>query len=85
MTKVYIHVHRADRPGKCYWVSQVSDDPALYGLSPSIFHAEEVAMSEVNGIAMQIALQFETYIECFTAKCEDPDLVPSHIRSLVGL
>lgn len=81
--KVYIHVHRQDRPGKCYWVCTV--EGRVSGLHPDFGMADVYDAREVPTIAVSMCEQFRVGMEFIQVAVSQPDAVPKPIRALVGL
>lgn len=83
--KVYLHVHRGDRPGKCYWVVAVEGHTKVFGLHPDFGHAEPVDEKDVPEVAAMLCAQFEVYMEFFGVPVSQPDKIPDSIRELIRL
>ncbi len=83
--KVYLHVHRADRSGKCYWASTIEGHDDLFGLHPDFGHAEPVKEEDVPELAVKLCAQFETYMEFIGVPVTQPDIIPNRIRELIRL
>lgn len=81
--RTYVHVHRADRPGKCYWVSDVGD--GVSGLHPDFAMADTYAATEVPALAVSLCRQFEVPMEFVQVPVDQPSLIPAEVRELLNL
>lgn len=85
MTKVYVHVHRADRPGRCYWAALVENRNRVFGLHPDFGHAEPVAERDVIDVANGLSAQFDTCLELLLIPACQPEAVPKPLRERLRL
>lgn len=81
--KIYVRVHRADRPGKCYWVCEV--EGFGHGLHPDFAMADAFDEIELPTIATSMCAQFGVAMEFIGVPVSQPDKIPSKIRQLIRL
>lgn len=81
--KIYVHAHRADRPGKCYWVCEVGS--RVNGLHPDFGMADVFDEIELPTIATSMCAQFGVAMEFIGVPVSQPDMLPASIRELIRL
>lgn len=78
----YIHVHRDDRPGGCYWVFK---DGMVYDLHHDFAFAEAIHIDDVLRVVHRIGERIKYPLEFSTVTTEQPNEVPSHLRKLLRM
>lgn len=80
--KVYVHVHRADRPGKCYWLC-IED--GVCGLHPEFMMASVIDDDKFLSVSQKLADQFGVPLGTSTVHAVATELIPPKLRSLLKL
>lgn len=81
--KCYCHIHRSDKPGRCYWLS-IKDDGSVR-IVPDVELAAELTFSEtLTALARFMVENAPNYaIEWSRALVDDRSAIPPEIRELI--